>query len=636
MYNLRQTLSSLFEPPRNFPRATGGVLCAYSAEASFLERALVRYTGVPAESRRLRGGVDLTLMTTPTQEVFSEATVPGLVHLRPREAKNRHAGFTVMHAKVALLGFATQPDGQAKMHRIIVGTGNWTQASARTQLEMFWSLDIGPDSAIEDRRELRAVADFLVSLMESFQCDDSFAGAKLLRDAIGASAPAASGVETRFFHSWDTKSLGDILLDRLERTKEDARPPNLLVCGSGFFDSHDRPDPAVLVINQVSDALCKRGVFTGKTRMVVTNASLDDHLTKCLRSGVLADWEVLFPAEPNPPKTSNAVKRSLHAKFIFLAYRHADSLTRQRLYLGSGNLTNNGFMHPPAQRGNIEAGVLLSPHEINNYAQLGRHLPIGRAPVAIDPGATLDPPNDPLRHPEAAEVVASPAICFLIKGKNTLEPKWDPAVTKSLEEITVYLDGRPLVIPVKQDDVRIETIPRSLKITWRDDCSAIVPCFDSTGGFKRAPLPPMHFDDWLAQLAGYPDAYDNPDVGGDDDDGDDDGYGVGGGGSNDAVPMSRDFPAHSAMVLVEMVSEKNSHVPETNADAWLRYLEFMLVDNKPTGLLDGWRSLGVNFLSVLLWREGFAPAWNNLEGYDDLVRRVAQEWGLSSYPAMEK
>lgn len=640
MLNLQQPLSSLFVPPQDFPRAVGGVLTAYSAEASFLERALVRYTGVPAESRRLRGGVDFTLMTTPTHAVFPEAAVPGLLHLRPLEAERRHAGFTVLHAKTALLGFASMPGGRPEAYRLIVGTGNWTQASARTQIEMFWTLDVRPDSLAKDRRELGAVAGFLTSLMNSFQHDESFAVVELLRNAIAtAGAPIDEGAGPSFFHSWGGQSLGDILADRLEGEKDGSRPLNVLVCGSGFFDAHDTATPNALVINKFCDMLHNKAVFNKwKDKKVVTNASFDDHLMKCHRSGALGDWAVLSPAEPIPRKNALTINRDLHAKFIFLAYKHKNRLTRQRLYLGSGNLTNNGFLRSPNSKGNIEAGVLIAPHEIDDYTRLGNHLPMGNIPIPIDRDAGPPPPDDPLRRPEAEDTPAAPIICFRIMNNNRLQLMWDDAVAGSLGGVTiVFASGRTESISIEKTEISVEDVPRSLKVIWGADCSAMVPCLDSTGSFKRAPLPSMAFGDWLTQLVGYPETYDDPGGdGGDDDDNEGNGRGKAGERPEDLSATGRNFPAHTAMVLVETISEKNSRVPEMNAAAWLRYLEFMLIDNKPAEQLEAWQKLDVNFLTALSWREGFAPPWEDLGEYDALIRRVAGAWGISHCPALEK
>ena len=102
MARTRETLSSVFQPPTEALRGIGGVLCGYSGEAEFLEKALAQFTGVAAASRLARGSTDLTLMLDPDHRVLAGGVVPGLLALYPLPRERSPVASAHMHAKVAL------------------------------------------------------------------------------------------------------------------------------------------------------------------------------------------------------------------------------------------------------------------------------------------------------------------------------------------------------------------------------------------------------------------------------------------------------------------------------------------------------------------------------------------------------
>ena len=101
--------------------------------------------------------------------------------------------------------------------------------------------------------------------------------------------------------------------------------------------------------------------------------------------------------------------------------------------------------------------------------------------------------------------------------------------------------------------------------------------------------------------------------------------------------FSRNFPAHSAMILVERISAKSQEVPPVRASDWVKHLCRYFSQSLPKDLRISWCKLEVNFLSVLK-RRYFAPPGLSREqarnwevGVDELSRIV----GVDRYPEIE-
>jgi len=632
----KETLSSLFAPPENL-YGIGGVLCAFSSDADFLEQALLRFTRVPPGSRRSRGSVDFTLMLDPAHEILAQDVVPGLLQLRPKDREHRPWQFQCMHAKVALLNFGPARMGKPTQYRIIVSTGNWTKASAQQQIEFAWYLDIHSLSPKEDRWELYKVASFLQNLLGCYQTSDVLKVHGWLNGALKFGVKPSSGTQIRFMDS-----SGQSLLSQLcTSLKDQTNACNYLVCGSGFFEQKHDPQDQPKVLQELVTRFQQNGILTRSIahKLLVTNGNMEDQVVAAFKSNALAGWELRRPKDPVSDGTQP--RMLLHAKFIFVAKNRAAFLSSCWLYLGSGNLSIPGMVKAPPS-GNIEAGVIIPVPELDTRQKVMRQFPIGskfEKSELDDVAYGVVQPTE-----KAPDQPPSPIILFQVLQAGILSIVWDTTVKVKGALEVLLPDGSKHCLQPQQATLDIGQLqwPRSLEIQGAG-FAIKVPCLDAAGDFKRQPINNPTFENWLDMLAGFPETFHDPDVDEDNnDDGDEDGSEIpdpviktAPKPKRDLKCYERDFPAHTAMMLVETMADRNGNIPEENAADWIHYLRHILLEIKPDSQIEGWRTLQINFLTALLSPEGFAPPWTDLITYRDLILDVAKDWGLEGFPALE-
>jgi hypothetical protein len=629
---LKKTLSSLFAPPENL-QSIGGALCAFSSDADLLEQALFRFTRVPPGSRRSRGSVDFTLMLDPAHEVLAQDVVPGLLQLRPKSSEQRIWKFRDMHAKVALLAFGPARMGEPSQYRILVSTGNWTKASAQQFIEMVWHIDIHAQSSKQDQWELHAIASFLQGLLGCYQTGEAMKVHELIRKAtaFGAKLPARATLQFM-------QSSGQALLPQIAKgLKDKANACNYLVCGSGFFEQKHDPQEQPKVLSDLVIQFQKDGILTQSidNKVIVTNGDQEDQVIAAYRSKALIGWNLHHPKDPVSDK--DKPRTQLHAKFLFVAKNRAGRLSSCWLYLGSGNLSKRGMLLAPSHGGNIETGVLIKVDELDTPQKVLRLLPVGNKfkPNELD-GVVLEIGEPTSKEPDQPP---SPIIYFQVLNNGLLSIIWDPEVLTTGELAVILPDGTRQILQPLQATLSLNSLewPRSLEIQWNGS-SCKVPCLDVAGDFKRQTIKNPSFGNWLDLLRGFPETLHDPDP--DEEDESDSGAEnptapQGAGAQWDIQSGGRDFPAHTAMMLVETIADRNGSVPEESAADWLHYLRHILLEECPDSQIEGWKLLQVNFLVALLNPEGFAPTWNDLAAYRALIQQVATEWGLEEFPTLE-
>lgn len=633
MAKFKETLSSLFAPPENL-QGVGGVLCAFSSDADFMEQALFRFTRVPPGSRRSRGSVDFTLMLDPAHEVLAQDVVPGLLQLRPKASEQRIWKFRDMHAKVALLAFGSARMGEPSQYRILVSTGNWTKASAQQLIEMAWYIDIHAKSPKQDQWELHAVASFLQGLLGCYQTGEAMKVHELIRKAAAFGMKPPGGAKLQFMQS----SVQALLPQIAQGLKNQANGCNYLVCGSGFFEQKHDPQEQPKVLSELVAQFQKGGVLTQSisNKVIVTNGDKEDQVIAACKSNALVGWDLHHPKDPVSDKDKS--RTQLHAKFLFVAKSRADSLSNCWLYLGSGNLSQRGMLLPPSGGGNIETGVLIDVAELDTPKKVIRLLPVGNKFKPKELAEVI---------PETCELISkesdqppSPIIYFQVLNNGLLSIIRDQGVLITGDLAVIFPDGTPQVLPPAQMILDLHSLeyPRSLEIQWNDS-SCKIPCLDVAGDFKRQAIKNPSFGNWLDLLMGFPETLHDPDPDEEDDESD---VGTenpttpqGVGAQWDMQSGGRDFPAHTAMMLVETIADRNGSVPEENAVDWLYHLHHILLEACPASQIEGWKLLQVNFLAVLLNPEGFAPMWKDLSAYRAVIQQVAKKWGLEEFPALE-
>lgn len=654
----RKTLSDVFAPPSTDMQGIHALLCAYSADESFLTLALDRFTGVGPQSRLARGSVDATLMLDPNHAVFEAQVVPGLRQLHPRSADLRPVRFDQMHAKVALLAFGKCRAGNPEHYRIVVSTGNWTEASAKRLIEMVWSLDIPAGSKeILDRRDLHACATFFNALMGCYQNGPPIVGKamQLLQQCLKMGTPAGPRTPTRFISNLPSRrSENGLSLMRCftDEAAKDEIARNLLVCGSGFFEQDTRASGAPKVLDILTnDLLGKKAVKPGLEMRVVLNPENGGQVAQYYRRAKPRDLTLYRPKDP--VSGANAARAQLHAKFCYIGKLRGARLSGGLLYVGSGNLTFPGFVRRPVlasvdsqdrgSPGNVETGVLvrpdldMGPGAMNSWQKLQNLLPIGKSLKPEEVKAQQQAAEEEEFQP--AGKPAPPIMAFTLGTDNSLAVHWSADWKKGAPVEVDIPERGAVVIPDGAEFVALDSavaaqwlVVRADGVEWR------IPCLGASGDFPRCVARQSTFRAWLDELADFPGSWNDP-AGDDPDDGGEESWTISDYGhnrnENTFREINRDFPAHAAALLIESVAQQNGNVPEDRMKDYLAHLQRAMTDGLPPGFLEEWQKIGVNFLTPLLSREGFAPAWKNLRAYEQLLEELMKKWGFDRFPALK-
>lgn len=365
------SLAQLFEPPGQH-QGVFGWLCGYAADASFLENALERFSGLTRAQRAYQGRIFLAVMLDPGNVQITPAAIPGALHLA---AKDVPRPFRLLHAKVAVLGFQKQ---NGFILRVIVSTGNWTRQTLEESLDLAWHVEVSSHdaetaTAHQNRTDLAAAWSLLSSLRENFDLrlleyatgnggDTANAAARFI-EWTGRLGQPRRGYRPRVFDNRQKSFFAQ--LPHLVEQHAGHVGRNYLAVGSGFYEGNG--SGGALVPEKIYEALRKKGLVT---KSCEKNIFVNPDACQAIAENQPRDWEIRAAAQP---KYFGPAPRSLHAKFIFSTNRREDSnkCASPWIYLGSGNLTNPGFMKVAGLAGNLEAGVVFAPQSLK-WAAEGR------------------------------------------------------------------------------------------------------------------------------------------------------------------------------------------------------------------------------------------------------------------------
>lgn len=639
-----RTLSEAFTPPEGY-LGQDGVMCALSATEQFLDECLTAFTGKTSRRRGEEPDPYLFLMLDRASPVPDGRKALGM-HLLPWKEHPLWEKVVVMHAKVALLRFGRSRCGPGELLRLVVSTANWTEASAKRQLELVWSLDLdlslrGDPFRVQGASDLAAAGQFFTALLQMYHQQPYQERIDLLLQSVPPAGRNAQAVP-RFISTVGRKPLN--LFDQfVSRIPEGRR--NYLVCGSGFFEQPNGRAAEPVLLGTLLKRLIDGKRFAGtqqENRILVVNPDQCGQVAEWLRDTDEdeCDWRVLKAVDPS------GEGRSLHAKFIFLARRRIDTLTNGFLYLGSGNLSRNGFLSAPSStvKGNIEAGVCFATNAVTSADD-------DEISCVLPWGEELDFSEFPEAQPVPEDAVgatvlpSSPIACFRALGNGSHRIEWlaerPCAVAEGGHLIPVTAGQATLLLPA--------TLQQATHIVVRGGGSEwYVPVLDLQGRIPAKQLGVLAWEELLQQLESFdsppseeedPPDEEQPEYTPPEDDPIEDGppFKRHAKGYRRTTEFSRNFPAHSAMILVERISAKSQQVHPVRTSDWVGYLCRYFSQSLPEELRLSWCKLGVNFLSVLK-RRHFAPpgligeeARNWAAGVDELSSIL----GVDRYPEIE-
>lgn len=640
------SLAQLFEPPEHYQGVFGWV-CGYSADASFLEDVLERFSGLTQAQRAYQGQILLAVMLDPGNPQIAPAEAPGAVHLPMKVTK---PPFALLHAKIAVIGFQ---GADGFVLRVIVSTGNWTRQTLEESLDLAWHIDIfskdedaDNDVVDQDRTDLAAAWNFLSSLWQYFDLrllervagkasGPADASAKLA-GWIGEIGKPRRGYRPRFFDSRE-RSLCAQLPELVKHHARDVRR-NYLALGSGFFEG--KGTGGKLVPDRVLEALRQGKLLTqSHERSLFVNPracqAVAEHHSEISENG----WTI---RAARAPAYCGDAPRVLHAKFIFSANDRdgSNNCSSPWVYLGSGNLTNPGFMNKAGSDGNLEAGVVFAPEalrwEVQGKKDDRTNVVTNLLPIHWD-----DADEAPLPALQAGQGMperdtafyAAPVALFLWDERPegaSLTPQG-----KLLGEFELLNpDGCPCAV-VNGSYAWPGKRPRQVTVAWPVhgvERKASVPVIDRYGRYCAADLPALDLEDAWIQLANFPMPPEDEElVDGEAVDAVD---GVHADGVAFATPTST-YPIRRMMMLVEDIAAKQTAIAEQDWPMWCNRLEQVLTQAKDSAVVRAFQSIELNPLHPLFtpgFRPVFAATAHTQHGarYEAALNAALSAWQLEN------
>jgi len=636
MKHERRDLERLFAPaPDRF--GTHMLLCGLSADTETLERIVSTFTGEGTVERAARGLVRAVLMLDASSPPLSPLAVPGLQRLTHCPLEHWRAHTSLMHAKVALLGFADEPFAAPTSFRLIVSTGNWTGETwgSGPQIDMFWSTEcrIDPVHRASDAYvDVSAALAFFERLMGTLypQSAAFLEGRELAmgwlanwRTLLGQGKPNR---RPRFVHSLDA-SLSTQVSQRFPKEGVSS-----LVAGSGFWEQAGRDPGAMPKVVQGRGKLAVRG-----KRYLVVNPGQAGALAqwvgakpKTASTGRIDGWTLCTPLDPLQPK-KGAGRSFLHAKYIAglarVASARQDKGTMTFLYLGSGNLSCAGFLSTAGwgsnkkrpSAGNVEAGVVLTDKQ--EVSDVWRALACGDVLPDTSIKAMESGSSEPILVPQAP-----PPVLFAHHVDARLRLVRSIGVMAALE---VRLDavGPWLGIGVGEDALPLTGNPPPM--VWvrlpPDDAGATpqiheVPVYARDGTCCRQAPHVLEIDDVLEALLAFPsfppgqadpESPQSPAA------------------AARPVVASR-YPLKSMATLIEAIAQRNAVLTREQFPVWLSELRYLLLEQVADADRYAIAATGVNLFPALL-EPGFAPPWLDevpqlALAYRSLVGDIVAHW----------
>lgn len=619
----RYNLETLFTPPPG-EHGTHALLCGLSADVPVLQRALAAFTCETPMERQASGLVRSLLLLDASSPRIPPTAVPGLLHLAPCIAAVWQKRTTLLHAKVALLGFGASRYAETTRWRLIVSTGNWTEAtwSRQAQIDFIWKTGWSDSDADGDQAlvDVTAAFDFFQRLLSGLygEHQDKLRTQPLAMDWLGAwrarlrkavkriSSPPA----TQFVHSLDTPLATQIR----ERFPSDGI--NTLVAGSGFFEQAVKGSSSQPEVLHELEKLGRPG-----TRYLVFNTSQAGQLAnwignRKLKDGRLRKWHLCTPCDPLQ-KGKTPGRSFLHAKYVAgLGPVRSRSGRVGFLYVGSGNLSHRGYMNTArlgghgstatsSALGNVEAGAVLTQGD--KIDEVWKRLACGAFATDADIAATITGGGEPLFTPaDPPPLIFARYLCEDATGTGRLllersavaaQLLWIQAADGDWIAAVADASSVPWPSPVAPTVLHVRsTSAGETQQEWE------VPVFSANGLFCRRPMPQVPFSSVLKALLAFPAP--PPHV----TDYDDEESGDGGGAKSRGMLKASPYPLRSLAAMIEAIAGRNETVTREEFPYWLGQLRVLLLEQTADADRQGIGELGVDLFDALL-EPGFTPAW---------------------------
>lgn len=647
----RANLAQCFDSPGDAWDGRFGWMCGYSADGDFLNQVAERFTRQTAAQRAHAGSISLAVMLDPGNPAISLLAAPGAAHLPIRDAAAKP--FSLLHAKVALLGFRHRDQSDDWMVRLIVSTGNWTRQTLEESLDLVWCVDVrardleAPDE--ETRRscaDIRAAQDMLRWLSTLFdtrllqvgsQAQSGETGVAMAQlDAWLAQCAENTGRRASRFIDNRQQSLLVQLTDKIRRAGIESSA-KWLAMGSGYYEAASEVHGVPKVISKIIGRLQDSELLSLRPNVhVFVNPDACQAIAQAEQALRAANIGVHPPYQPSAIFGDDK-QRTLHAKFL-LGYNYRSNSKEcldAWVYLGSGNLTQPGFLNPMrAQTGNLEAGVVFAPPKLFWEAQPGvsPHLVVDNLlPVQWERSVEFGALQAGGDMPERPDICEAPPVAWL-----RWEATGDETGTLTAphaEEPFDVLDVSGVPCAKAQD--RFEwrgARPRVVVVRWRmhiEDRLAEIPVVDEFGRIAATPLSALELDEAWWRLANFPLPAAADDAASEE-------AGVDGAfvpRPCATVCAQGTYAVREMMAFIEQLAERQTEIAEPDWSAWCCRLEQTLALLADSEGVRTFRELCLNplhALRVACFRPPFAETGETPQGlrYESVLDSIEQKWAV--------
>lgn len=641
--------SQIFEPPED----KWGQVCvasALSADEFFIDKALRTFTKKDERNRALNRCYSLYLMLNKGHRQLDKS-VSGFYQLEP-SSREKWKKVYIQHAKVAVMQFGSSQMRQDffvddnTIWRLVVCTGNWTEESAKHQIELVWSIDVPFNCENEqDIIDLLEAVKFLKSLRFLYDCcDNIWERAELMFSKIEKhfSSFLGKSTEARFISTLPMieneqdvfQKNGTSLFEQIQEiTRGKSYGLNTFVIGSGFYEKANGASKPK-VIEKIENFIKNTGFENDTQKYIVLNEN---------NAGQLANWSDNSEWELHSAFDPSEKNRSLHAKYIF-AGKYEKSILNGWMYLGSGNLSIQGVLSAYGNadgrtQGNIEAGVVFDIKEKASKTKFFENFLActkDRCTNALKSGdgSNQDEPEDEFIPP-------SPIMAIKRLSDANFEVIWNLNVVGSQNHIQFKINDEQVNALISGKNYLWEkwgfnalNLPQWAYIEYENQ-KYQVPLLDSEGSLVEIKQSIKDIDEFLELMDNFPSNEDDPDSieGGDRPDPP---------GTGTSVKGERitcgSYPCSDAMKIIEKIAELNNrYFPDASKsnEGFLRDWIFDLENRVKSIHLDiqsQLKSVNIDFISVLKNPQGFAPQLSDKLRpiWNEFVDRWSHEWGLDS------
>lgn len=545
--------------------------------------------------------IRLILIYDKSSPIFECKKIGGVYPIRSK-------GKRLLHAKMAIIKFTSKKD---ILFRLIIYTGNFTTTSLNQQIEMIWTHDYKEND--EYCKDLETVNKFIDNLLKNF-CDTHEAVnapiEKFLKDLERYSK---EGEKSRFIHSLEKPLMEQVIEKfkdlKMTRNATSKLLPNNLIFGTPFLQEKFGENDFVITtfIEKLKKyEICIKGIES------ITLQTASQNLTKnlfstCSKNGI------------SVCTISEDEKRCLHSKYIFLLREHGDNIIEIWAYIGSGNLTKNGFENQE----NIECGIVfcdqnkIGADDFNQLFKFGDEL----EEESFNETSILDEPKD-------IKQIITPSVIGAKIENNKLRIFFSD--TKVFPITITFENNEGYTIHSCKEVFYDIEMTKSLKITNTIQVHETgidvyyVLVVDENYTPISIPVVTRNFEEIYSILKTFPNVTMDSEEGTDNPE------------SSFLISKAsaraeeyatgrKSFPLYNLSNLIEHIAKENEKIDSTSLNLWCNTLKFTLIDSLDRKHKNEFKLLGQDKIESLK-EEFFCPPIDNIKEYIETIDTISRDW----------